>query len=428
MRFFASIKKWWIGLEWRGRIELLVAMLSIITLVLLSIVDAISFNGAVIALLALLTSLILFERFGLLEDIRQFITKDGRNNYVNLLERGKALPDLRDTFKGAERVYFLGLNNSGILLSNEKKNILIEALEKGVEVRFISTLPKIECTGPKECLEKWRKGTCSEQRETKIGTSHHECPMQASLRSYKSIKDDLIDKSKIESSNLQYRLTNYNMPYTMAVAFGPARVKALNVTMLSFSCKNDKRPSFDLPSNLDHNWQEFFIDQWKLLWDSEDTIEAEVFLEENEAYLKRESSKVNFESVESGKISESLSEASRKYFVGDATFASIPDDNVEMGVTQYTEYSSESPHYHARVTTYEMILAGSIKYLDVEQKTEFEYQEGDLVVIRRGTVYAQKAQADTKIIFLKHPSGNDKVSVESDEFVKRWLSAWDFEI
>jgi len=132
--------------------------------------------------------------------------------------------------------------------------------------------------------------------------------------------------------------------------------------------------------------------------------------------------------VSNSEIIQVLQSEKRKYFVGDVSFASIPDDNVEMGITQYKQFESEAPHYHTRVSTYEYIVEGSTKYYDVKNKKEYQFSKGDLVVIHKETVYAQKSLEGTKIIFLKHPSGNDKTPVESTSEIDLWLSAWDYSL
>lgn len=132
--------------------------------------------------------------------------------------------------------------------------------------------------------------------------------------------------------------------------------------------------------------------------------------------------------ISNSEIGYILKSVKRKYIVGDASFANIPDDNVEMGITSYSHFTSEEPHFHTRVSTYEYIIEGSTKYYDLTNKKEYQFSKGDVVVIRKGTIYAQKSLDGTKIIFLKYPSGNDKVPVETTTEVELWRSAWECSI
>jgi mannose-6-phosphate isomerase-like protein (cupin superfamily) len=98
----------------------------------------------------------------------------------------------------------------------------------------------------------------------------------------------------------------------------------------------------------------------------------------------------------------------------------ITDDNVEVGLTVYTEYKTESPHYHMTCSEYQYIIAGCTKYLDCDTNEEYEFKEGDFFIIRPGTRYFQKSQKGCKILFVKYPSGNDKVVTNITEQQKNW--------
>lgn len=125
-------------------------------------------------------------------------------------------------------------------------------------------------------------------------------------------------------------------------------------------------------------------------------------------------------------IKKSLAEEKRQYLVGDLQLPQlleyIPDQNVEAGITNYTEWTVEKPHYHTSTSEYIYMLEGESKYLDVKEKKEYHLKKGDFFIIRPDTVYAQKSVANTRLLFFKYPSGNDKVSVEDD--TNDWADQW----
>ena len=51
----------------------------------------------------------------------------------------------------------------------------------------------------------------------------------------------------------------------------------------------------------------------------------------------------------------------------------------------------------------------------------YEYHAGDFFVTFPGTTYVQKAEAGTKMIFVKEPSINDKELVPMDEEAQKWM-------
>jgi hypothetical protein len=59
------------------------------------------------------------------------------------------------------------------------------------------------------------------------------------------------------------------------------------------------------------------------------------------------------------------------------------------------------------------MTAGLTAYLDLTTGEEHVFRKGDFYVIGPGVVYAQKSAPDTEILFIKVPSGNDKVPVDT---------------
>ena len=132
----------------------------------------------------------------------------------------------------------------------------------------------------------------------------------------------------------------------------------------------------------------------------------------------------NFRKVSSGEIEKVLANTTRQYFVGNLKkpqeLPFVQDDRLEMGVTDYTEYTTEKVHYHTETLEYIYLISGWTKYMDVETGEVQEYRAGDFYCIETDTVYAQKSAPGTRLIFVKVPSKNDKQEVETSELVREW--------
>ena len=124
-------------------------------------------------------------------------------------------------------------------------------------------------------------------------------------------------------------------------------------------------------------------------------------------------------------IAESLRESNRQYLLGNLKspqlLKHIHDDQVEVGISHYKEFTSDKPHMHSDVTEYQMVLQGTTYIKDLVTNEVTQLKEGDFYVVRNNTPYAQKSTENTKIIFFKHPAINDKILVEVDETTREWL-------
>ena len=129
-------------------------------------------------------------------------------------------------------------------------------------------------------------------------------------------------------------------------------------------------------------------------------------------------------------IDEALNKEYRQYLAGNLTkeqkhLPYIADD-IEVGISNYTEFTADKPHMHPVATEHGYILQGAlrIKRLDSNQEAE-EFRTGDFFVIQKGIPYASKSIAGTKVLFIKSPGINDKTVVDVDDETALWLSAWD---
>ncbi|NLP16025.1 MAG: cupin domain-containing protein [Clostridiales bacterium] len=123
-------------------------------------------------------------------------------------------------------------------------------------------------------------------------------------------------------------------------------------------------------------------------------------------------------------IEKSLNGVSRQYLVGHLKkpqkLLHIDDENVEIGITKYTERTDEPPHYHTIATEYQYMLSGTTTYYNLDTGEEATYKQGDFYVIYPNTKYAQKSSPDTAILFIKIPSVNDKQTCNLSKEVEDW--------
>ena len=125
-------------------------------------------------------------------------------------------------------------------------------------------------------------------------------------------------------------------------------------------------------------------------------------------------------------ISDSLKKTTRQYLTGNLKLSQIlehyPNGDVEIGITRYLEPTVEAPHRHSRAIEYQYMISGETAYLNIETNEVFTFKKGDFYVLETGVVYAQKSKANTTILFIKHPGGNDKIEIDATSEVQAWLN------
>ena len=131
-----------------------------------------------------------------------------------------------------------------------------------------------------------------------------------------------------------------------------------------------------------------------------------------------------FIKINNADIEEVLKNVSRQYLVGDLKkpqeIGHIKSEQLEIGITNYSQYTTEDVHYHTKAVEYQYVLAGWTTYMEVETGKVFEFKKGDFYCIEPGTAYAQKSKGGTRILFVKVPSVNDKCLVELSEEIQQW--------
>lgn len=134
-----------------------------------------------------------------------------------------------------------------------------------------------------------------------------------------------------------------------------------------------------------------------------------------------------FYTITSDEIRQAMEQVSRQYLAGNLSRPQAVDhyatSDLEIGITSYSENTSEKPHFHTQATEYQYMLSGWTQYLDTDTGEEYEFRTGDFYVIEPGTTYAQRSKRGTQILFIKVPSTNDKNVVTPGPDVEAWLAS-----
>ena len=147
-----------------------------------------------------------------------------------------------------------------------------------------------------------------------------------------------------------------------------------------------------------------------------------------EAY--RMTNNTPLEYITNDSLNEALNKEYRQYLAGrlsrEQKHLKHIDDDIEVGVSLYKEFTADKPHMHPVATEHGYVLQGSVKVklLDGSGR-EYQFNEGDFFVLRTGVGYATKNAKNTKVLFIKSPGINDKTLVKIDTETEKWLSSWD---
>jgi len=126
-------------------------------------------------------------------------------------------------------------------------------------------------------------------------------------------------------------------------------------------------------------------------------------------------------------ISDSLRGNTRQYLIGNLKLPQelehIHDSDLEIGITNYEQATSEEPHMHRQAKEYQYMISGRTEYLNIKTGEVSSFLAGDFFFIETGVAYAQRSDAGTTILFIKYPGGNDKVNIETIDLVREWMNA-----
>ena len=135
--------------------------------------------------------------------------------------------------------------------------------------------------------------------------------------------------------------------------------------------------------------------------------------------------------VRSADIEASLAGSSKQYLAGilgrPQELEHLPYGDVEVGLASFDEDCAEQPHLHAKQREYQYVLSGRVLLRNMDTDTTHELRSGDFYVVDPGVGHAQKQEAGTRILFFKHPAGNDKVILTPDAKLADWLADLTFD-
>lgn len=140
---------------------------------------------------------------------------------------------------------------------------------------------------------------------------------------------------------------------------------------------------------------------------------------------------MSIQHIHGSEIHNALSKIYRVYLCGDKHMIQpeltyLPDDQLEIGISEYSAFTADKPHLHTRDVEYNYVICGCTKVLNLETMEETEYEAGSLFIVSPNTPYASKHLGNTRIFFVKCPKGNDKVLADYTQDVENWLSAWNY--
>lgn len=136
------------------------------------------------------------------------------------------------------------------------------------------------------------------------------------------------------------------------------------------------------------------------------------------------------EILRSEQIEEAIKKQYRQYLTGHMEYPqkylrNIEDD-IEIGISQYDEFTADKPHMHPVATEHGYVLEGALKVKLLDGSgAEYEFKKGDFFLLRPDIPYATKNAPGSRILFIKSPGGNDKRLVEVTPETEQWLSSWD---
>lgn len=127
-------------------------------------------------------------------------------------------------------------------------------------------------------------------------------------------------------------------------------------------------------------------------------------------------------------IRDALDNKYRVYLCGDLKQPQempwIHDENNEIGMSRYVEFTADKPHYHAVCTEYNVVLSGCSKVFLVDEGAEYTFEAGSIFVFPPMTKYASKHAPGTTVLFFKSPGGNDKNLIDVSPELQTWLETW----
>ena len=130
--------------------------------------------------------------------------------------------------------------------------------------------------------------------------------------------------------------------------------------------------------------------------------------------------------LRSDEIQQATNKSYRQYFCGNLQRPQLLNylqtESLEVGVSDYFEFTADEPHFHKFTPDMIYILQGEYHIMLLnENPSPIILKNGDFVSVPAGVAYASKAKAGTKTLFIKQIKENDKVSVTPSPEVLQWI-------
>lgn len=134
--------------------------------------------------------------------------------------------------------------------------------------------------------------------------------------------------------------------------------------------------------------------------------------------------------IQNEDIQGELKKRGRTYLIGKLERATdlnyIETDGAEIGISSYSDFKSDSAHFHHWNQEYNLILNGEMKVYIFHENKEYHLKEGDFFNIEPNVSYMTKALPGTTVLFAKFPGGNDKelFDISSNNAWIEWTKKW----
>ena len=129
-------------------------------------------------------------------------------------------------------------------------------------------------------------------------------------------------------------------------------------------------------------------------------------------------------------VDAALGKAGRAYLVGHLArpqeglkHVGSLESEIEVGTTRYDVPTADTPHLHEWNTDITVVLHGEYAVRDLRTGECKVLGPGGACIIEPGTPHTCVAAANTQVLFVKTPGGNDKRIVDLDEEARRWVDA-----
>lgn len=133
--------------------------------------------------------------------------------------------------------------------------------------------------------------------------------------------------------------------------------------------------------------------------------------------------------INGNQIQLALQDIKRVYLCGkqlsSQAFKHIENEGLEIGISDYKEFTADVPHIHTSNDEYNIVLAGEVKVYVFEEKKEYVLGKDGVFLIEPHMPYMVKAKAGTQVLFVKSPGGNDKQLLPITSPIEHWMNAWE---